>query len=240
MNGGDETIVAPRRAPPAAPKPEYFAVWDAPVRLFHWAVVLLVAGMIWTGLEGGEALLWHMRMGQTLIVLVLFRMIWGFVGSPNARFSSFVRGPAAVLRYARSIVRAPHEIHATHNPLGGWMVIALLVALLVQAGTGLFTNDDILWDGPLASRISKETSDAIASIHRRFWWVLVALAAAHIAAVFFYLLVLKDDLIAAMATGEKVLPPGVADRAGAVASNARALAIVAAVGVAVWFLLHKL
>jgi cytochrome b len=181
-------------------------VWDWPVRLVHWAMVLLLIALLTTAKIGGDAMVWHMRAGEAMLTLVAFRIIWGFAGSPYARFSSFVRGPRAVISYARSIFAPPHEVHAGHNPLGGWMVIALLLALLFQTGTGLFTNDDVLTDGPLVRLISKDLSDAISSLHRKNAWVVGGLALAHIGAVLFYLIALKENLISPMLHGAKALP----------------------------------
>lgn len=214
-------------------------VWDWPVRLVHWAIALLVAAQITTGLIGIEMRAWHMRSGETLLALVLFRVVWGFVGSPNARFVSFVRGPAAVLAYVRSLVRPPHQIHATHNPIGGWMVIALLLALLFQTGTGLFTNDDILYDGPLVKLISKDLSDAISSLHRRSWWVVAGLSGLHIVAVLSYLMALGDNLVYPMVHGRKTLPPLAANPAAAAASNTRALIVLALCGAVVWWTVNR-
>jgi cytochrome b len=218
----------------------HVAVWDWPVRAVHWSIVLLVAALITTGLIGNEMLVWHMRCGATLLALVLFRILWGFVGSGNARFASFVRGPGAVVAYVRSIVRPPHEVHATHNPIGGWMVIALLLALLFQASTGLFTNDDILNDGPLVKLISKDLSDSISSLHRRGWWIVAGLAAVHILAVVSYFFVLDENLIYPMVSGEKVLPVRVADPAAAVASTTKAVVLLALCGAVVWWVVNRL
>ena len=215
-------------------------VWDWPVRVVHWSMVLLFVLLVITGLRGGDALAWHMRFGQALLALVLFRVLWGFVGSRNARFRSFLRGPRAAASYVRSRVRREPEVHATHNPIGGWMVVALLVALLVQIGTGLFTNDDILWDGPLAKHVSKETSDALASFHRRFAWVAVTLAALHVLAVVAYLAVFRENLAKAMIDGVKALPSDLADPSAASASSLKAMALLALCAFAVWFVLHRL
>ena len=215
-------------------------VWDWPVRVVHWAIALLVAALVATGLIGDDMLVWHMRFGATLLALVVFRVLWGFVGSQNARFASFVRGPGAVVAYARSLLTPPHQIHATHNPLGGWMVVALLLALLFQAGTGLFTNDDILADGPLVKHISKDLSDSISSLHRRGWWAVAGLAGLHIVAVLSYFLVLDDNLIYPMVSGEKVLPRRVADPAAAAASTTRAVVLLAACGAAMWWVVNRL
>ncbi len=120
------------------------------MRIVHWTIVALVAVLLATGLYGGAAVMvWHMRAGEALLALVLFRILWGFAGSANARFASFVRGPRMVLRYLRSLARPPQPLHATHNPAGGWMVVALLAVLLIQCGLGLFTHDDVMTEGPL-------------------------------------------------------------------------------------------
>lgn len=226
-----------QRTSPAYPS---VPVWDAPVRLVHWAIVALLVVSVATGVAGGDWLAWHMRAGQGLLTLVLFRILWGFVGSINARFSAFVRGPRQVLSYARSLARPPHDRHATHNPLGAWMVLLLLLALLAQATTGLFTNDDILWEGPLVKWVTKDTSDAVSSLHRRFWWVLIGLATLHILAAVSYFVVFRENLIQAMVTGRKKLPPGVAHPQGAAASTVKALALVALCGTLVWFVLYRL
>lgn len=213
-------------------------VWDLPVRIVHWVIVALLVGLLVTGLQGDEWLVWHMRFGQTMLALGVFRVLWGFVGSRNARFSAFLRGPAEIVRYVRSFT-GHHERHATHNPLGGWMVVLLLVALLVQATTGLFTNDDVLYGGPLSEKVTKDTSDAVSAFHRRFWWVVATLSAVHIAAVLAYLALWKDNLIVPMLTGQKELPPGSATPGDAAASTVKAALLLAACAAALWYLLYK-
>jgi cytochrome b len=210
-------------------------VWDWPVRIVHWSMVLLLITLLTTAKIGGDAMEWHMRAGETMLALVLFRVIWGFTGSRYARFTSFVRGPRAVIAYARSIVGPPHEVHAGHNPLGGWMVIGLLLALLAQTGTGLFTNDDVLTEGPLARLITKDLSDTITGFHHRNAWIVIALATAHIGAVLFYLIALKENLIQPMLHGAKTLPATHAI-AGADANNVKALVLFATCAAAVWLL----
>jgi cytochrome b len=213
------------------------AVWDLPVRIVHWWIVVLLAGLVATGLAGNEWLQWHMRFGQAMLALVVFRTLWGFVGSRNARFAAFLYRPKDVARYARTAFRR-YQPHSTHNPLGGWMVVLLLGALLLQAVTGLFTTDDILWSGPLAEKVAESTSATLSSIHRRFWWVLVALSALHIGAVLTYLVLLKENLIGPMVHGRKRLPEGIGDPADASASTVKAGLLLVACGVATWYLLN--
>ena len=183
-------------------------VWDLPVRLFHWVLVGLIATSWITAQIGGNAMQVHQWSGMSILTLVLFRVLWGFLGSTRARFSDFVRGPRAALAYARGLLRGGAVFYPGHNPLGGWMVLALLASLLLQAGTGLFANDDIMLEGPLAKHISKEASDWLTGIHHLNFAVLLVLSALHVAAALFYLLVKRDNLVLPMITGRKLLPEG--------------------------------
>lgn len=210
------------------------------MRVVHWSIVVLVVAMVATGLIGNEALVWHMRLGQVLLALVIFRILWGFAGSANARFATFVRGPRVVIEYARSLIRPPRHAHATHNPLGGWMVVALLLVLLVQATTGLFTNDDVLSEGPLAKFISKDRSDWIGTWHRRGWWLLVVLASMHILAVIVFLAHFGENLVRPMVSGVKVLPESLHRPHDATASTPRALVLLALCALAVWWVCNRL
>ena len=186
-------------AAPATP----VAVWDLPTRLFHWSLVTLICISWYCGETG--VMRWHMLSGQAILTLLLFRLAWGLVGSQSARFSDFVKGPGAVLGYARGLLAGRPEPWIGHNPLGGWMVIALLMVLLIQAGSGLFANDDIFSEGPLANLVSKETSDNLTRLHKANFNLLLVLAALHIAAAFYYLLVKGENLIRPMITGRKWL-----------------------------------
>jgi cytochrome b len=124
-------------------------VWDSPTRLFHWLLVISVIISFVTGNIGGNAMQYHEWGGFAILALLLFRLVWGLVGSRKSRFVTFVYGPSAVISYARALHRRNSAHYLGHNPLGGWSIIALLFTLLVQAVTGLFANDDILTEGPL-------------------------------------------------------------------------------------------
>ena len=190
-------------------------VWDLTVRLFHWTLVALVIALFVTAeiLDGAIEL--HATLGRAALALVLFRVLWGVVGSSYARFSQFVRGPGTVLTYARSLLAQQSEFIAGHNPLGGWMVMVLLVAILLQAVLGMFANDDILFEGPLTYLVSKEISDLITGLHKDMFTVLLVLVALHVAAVLWHKLFKGEDLLTAMFTGYKHLPPGAqAENAG--------------------------
>jgi cytochrome b len=188
-------------------------VWDAWVRLFHWALVVLFAFQLYSGKTGGNLMLWHVYAGCGILALVLFRAMWGFAGSRYARFSSFVAGPVQVARFARALLSRAPAPAVGHNPLGGWMVLALLASLALQAGTGLFANDDIATEGPLAALVSKSLSDRLSSVHRWNAMALIALAGVHVLAVLYHWVVMKENLVGAMFTGIKRLPRQTAELA---------------------------
>lgn len=181
-------------------------VWDQPIRLFHWALVALVATLWATGQFGILDI--HMTVGVWVLALLAFRLGWGVVGSPTARFSQFVRGPAAILEYVHA-ARSGAARSVGHNPLGALSVLALLGVLTAQAASGLFTTDDIVTNGPLVSAVSSKTAALLSSVHRIGAKLILALVAVHLAAVVFYTVVKKDDMIRAMLTGTKRVPRGV-------------------------------
>ena len=178
-------------------------VWDLPVRVFHWALVLLVLSQIATATIGGNAMKFHALGGYAILALVLFRIVWGFAGGTHARFRDFVRGPAAVARYAHRLIKGTAPNHRGHNPLGGWSVVLMLVSLLVQGVTGLFANDDVMMEGPLAKHVSDDASALFTAIHDVNAGILLTLILIHILAVLFYLFRRKQNLIGPMFTGRK-------------------------------------
>ena len=183
-------------------------MWDVPVRAFHWTLVALIVISSVTAQIGGNAMQIHEWSGFTILTLVLFRLLWGILGSTHARFKAFVRGPRAVWDYVTSLLHGRPVFHAGHNPLGGWMILALLGSLLVQAGTGLFANDDIMIEGPLAKHVSKELSDLLSKVHETNFKLLLALIFLHVAAAVYYLVARRENLIASMVTGNKSIPEG--------------------------------
>jgi cytochrome b len=228
--------------PPLAIDAERFVtvrVWDWPVRVFHWTLLASVVCAVIAVKAGGTWMDWHMRAGYTALALLVFRVLWGFAGTRWARWSSFVRGPQAALRYARTLVVSPHETSVGHNPLGGYMVVALVTALLVQASTGLFANDDILTEGPLAKLVSKATSDRLTSLHHWNEWVLYTLAALHVVAVLFHRVRFDEDLVSAMVTGVKKLPARFAGAGIGATPHGRAIALAALCAAGVWWVVTK-
>ncbi len=180
-------------------------VWDLPTRVFHWTLVVVIALAWWSAEYHKDDL--HLYLGYGAASLLLFRVGWGLVGSSTARFTSFVRGPASVLRYVRGRFHWPI---AGHAPLGALSVLALLLVLFVMVGTGLFALDeDGLFGGPLASLVSISTSDSARELHEQAFTVLEVLVVLHVAAIFLYRLALGRNLLGPMISGKAELEPGV-------------------------------
>ena len=173
-------------------------VWDWPTRLFHWLLVCTVGLSLITGIVGGNWIEWHGRLGLLIIGLLSFRVVWGLVGTRYARFSSFIPTPRRLRDYFSGRWQG-----LGHSPLGGLSVFALLGLLSWQAGSGLFSNDDIAFNGPLYSLLEKTTSDLLSSLHRQGLWWLGGLIGLHIGAVMFYRWFLGKDLIKPMLNGHK-------------------------------------
>ena len=176
-------------------------IWDWPLRAFHWLLVISVMSAVVTGELGGNLIDWHGRFGVLIFGLLIFRIIWGFVGTAHARFANFFPTPARVKAYLQG-----HWQGLGHNPLGALSVIALLGVLAILVGTGLFANDDIAFQGPLYSLVDKSLSDRLSGLHNRIFNLLALMVALHIAAIIFYARVKKDNLVGPMLTGKKVVP----------------------------------
>lgn len=178
-------------------------VWDLPTRVFHWLLVVSFITAYATNKLGLDYFTWHLWSGYFVIVLVVFRILWGLLGTHHAQFSNFMRHPVETLRYARQLVKKNSRTYAGHNPLGAWMVLLLLLLMLVQAITGLFSNDEIFNTGPLYGYISNELSLQLTGIHKDLFYWIAAAVALHVIAIFFYLIVKRENLIKAMITGKK-------------------------------------
>jgi cytochrome b len=183
-------------------------IWDLPTRLFHWCLVLLVAAAWGTAELGDNLMDYHKLAGYGILALVMFRLAWGICGSETSRFVGFVRGPKSALAYLQAVKSGQASSYPGHNPLGGWMVAALLALLFLQAGTGLFANDDIMTEGPLKHWVSDEASSLLTGIHETNFYVLLGLVAVHVSAILFYRFFKGEDLVRPMLTGNKPLPLG--------------------------------
>lgn len=199
-----------------------FLLWDLPTRVFHWALAACVVAAVITAKMGGNAMVWHGRIGLAVVGLLAFRLVWGFAGSTYARFAQFVRGPGAIRVYLRGEWRG-----VGHNPLGALSVLALLGTLWLLVATGLFANDDIAFEGPLYSLVGKDLSDRMRGIHHLFEPLILLLVAAHLAAIVYYIRVKKEVLIRPMISGWKV-GAGETAKGGGIAAFGVALAVALA------------
>ncbi|MGQ9724741.1 MAG: cytochrome b/b6 domain-containing protein [Tepidimonas sp.] len=182
-------------------------VWDLPTRLFHWLLVLAVVGLVVTGNIGGNWMAWHQRLGYAVLALLIFRLLWGLVGGRWSRFRHFVRGPRAVFDYLRGTADPLAEVG--HSPLAALSVLAMLGALGAQVGTGLISDDEIAFVGPLARFVASNTAYAATAYHKNWGKLLVlGLVGLHIAAIVYYRLRRGKSLVPPMWHGDKLLPPG--------------------------------
>ena len=210
-------------------------VWDAPTRLFHWLLVLLMGFMWYSATQGGDMLVWHLRGGLLILALVVFRLCWGVWGSDTAKFSRFVRPFSKIRRYTQG--RMSEDELVGHNPLGALMVIALLAALVFQTATGLFAADENTFtnSGFLNHFVSEHAGTLARKIHVNFFNVLAVLAGVHIAAVLLYRFVKKQDLITPMINGFKTIDAKQPKLAG-MGQLLAALLVAIALVCAVWML----
>jgi cytochrome b len=193
---------------PAQPLAPAALVWDWPLRAFHWLLVLVVAGSFATHYAGIEWFDWHRRLGYAACVLVSFRCAWGFAGTHHSRFRSLLRPPGAIVAYLRG--REPYPA-AGHNPVGAVSVVVFLVLLLVQAGTGLFANDEIANAGPFYGWITQDTSNLLTRVHGLNSNLLLAAIGLHVLAVAWYDLLRRRGLTRSFWDGRK---PGATESIG--------------------------
>ncbi|WP_051560117.1 cytochrome b/b6 domain-containing protein [Marinobacterium jannaschii] len=179
-------------------------VWDLPIRLFHWSMVFMLL-FLWRSGTQGEMMDLHFIIGYLLGLLVLFRIFWGFAGSRYARFSDFIRSPLTTVKSIPTLWRRGDAASVGHNPLGGWMIAAMLLTLLAQVGVGLGTSDDVLYDGPLVAVLSEDWVARLSGWHMDGFVLLQWLIGLHIAAVLWHEVFHKERITAAMLSGYKSL-----------------------------------
>lgn len=219
-------------------------VWDLPVRLFHWTLVLLLVVSYLSGRAGGGWMDLHFWSGYAILTLLLFRLAWGFVGSTTARFSNFVKGPVAAVSYLKGLLQGRESFEIGHNPAGGLMVLVMIFAVLAQVTAGLFAADtDMgLVNGPLSNLVSDKWVDRLTAFHAFWVNVLIVLVAIHVLAAFVYLAWKRQNLIGAMFTGRKpadeVAPSGSAPPALTFASGRLAVSLLIAMAALVYFIVR--
>jgi cytochrome b len=179
-------------------------VWDAPTRLFHWAVVLLV-GASWVT-ERENWMDQHVVCGYAMATLLLFRLVWGIIGSDTAQFARFLKGPVAAVQHLMRLYRREPDHEIGHNAAGGWMVLLMLALLCVQVGTGLCANDEVSVEGPLAAAVGPRNSDWLSHIHAVNFRLIEAAIALHLLAILTYRVLRGHRLVWPMLTGRKPLP----------------------------------
>lgn len=202
-------------------------VWDAPTRLFHWLLTVAVIALVVTANVGGSAMDWHFWLGYTVLALLFFRLAWGVFGGHWSRFRSFLYPPQEVLRYLRG--QTSQEDRVGHNPVGALSVYIFLAVLMLQAVSGLFSDDEIFTTGPFAHLVSGEW------VSTATWWhtdvgqyILMALVAIHVSSILFYWFKKKQNLLTPMLTGDKLLDFPAPSSADSASDRIRALFIFAA------------
>lgn len=208
-------------------------VWDLPTRIFHWMLASAVIAMLISGTLGGNAMVWHLRLGYVVLALLVFRLVWGLVGGRWSRFAAFIYAPQSFINYIKGKGRATDDVG--HSPMGALSVFAILGFLLLQVASGLVSDDEIAFAGPLTRFVSNATISQATNYHANIGkWVLLALIFLHIAAIVFYLL-RKHKLVAAMLHGDKELvQPVPSSRDDALSRMAALLVFGACSGLAYW------
>lgn len=201
------------------------------MRLAHWSFAFLVPALWWSAENSHWA--WHKRFGAALLGVLIFRIIWGFIGTRSARFSSFVKGPRAVFAYVTGKSGKAADAIG-HNPIGALSVLALLGFMGVQLGTGLFAGDPFDGaTGPLNTWVSVAVADAITRWHRWFYWALFGMVALHLSAIAFYAVAKQNDLVSPMVSGRKIIK-GVVNENEVAPWGRFALAASVSAGLAAW------
>lgn len=208
-------------------------VWDLPTRLFHWLVVLSIIGSYFTAQPGTPWMIWHMRLGYFMIGLLIFRVIWGFIGPRHARFVNFIKGPTSIAAYLKGGLKS-----VGHNPLGAGMVVLMLLLLVVQVTTGLFSTDDIAFVGPYNPSVSHDLAEKLTGFHHKNFNLILAAVVLHLCAITFYTFVKKERLVPAMIHGRKSAEAVSAAEAIPGSQLWKALILIAVAGGCIYWLLH--
>jgi cytochrome b len=187
--------------------PRVALVWDAPIRLFHWLIVVLVTAAYVTWRLNWMT--WHGWIGEGILALLLFRLCWGFLGGETARFSRFIAAPRSALDHLRHAFQREPDRQVGHNPAGGWMVLVLLALLVGETLSGLYVANDIADEGPLTEIVPPPVANTIQWAHAFLWDALAEAVGLHVLAIGLFAAIKGQNLVRPMITGTKVLPPDV-------------------------------
>lgn len=210
-------------------------VWDLPTRLFHWLLAICVVLLVATAYAG--AMQWHARAGLAVLALLLFRIVWGFIGGRWSRFASFLYAPRSLAAYLRGQAHPDHLVG--HNPLGAASVFAMLLVLLAQVATGLVSDDEIAFQGPLNRFVSSANGLAATWYHRQVGqWLVIALVLLHVAAIAWYVLRKRQVLVRPMVVGDKEVTAATTPSRDDAASRVMALVVLGACSAAVWWVVR--
>ena len=213
-------------------------VWDLPLRLFHWLLVAsIVASYITAKFIDDRQ--WHFYVGYWTLGLLIFRILWGFLGPRHARFTNFVRSPSAIWLYFKGLFNKGSSPSIGHNPVGGLMVLVMLVLMTLQAVTGLFTTDAVIWAGPYNPAVSENTASLLSTVHYWNFNFILAAVGLHIAAIVFYAFYKNQNLVVPMLHGHK--PAVLVPEHEAIRSSQLLKALVVsliAAGFVYWLLAH--
>ncbi|WP_348753512.1 cytochrome b/b6 domain-containing protein [uncultured Aquincola sp.] len=223
MNGGGTSLQRVR-------------VWDLPTRVFHWLLATAVIALVVTAKVGGNAMVWHFRLGYLVLALLAFRLVWGLVGGRWSRFTHFIYGPGSVFAYLRGHAGPGGHFEVGHSPVGALSVFALLAVLSAQVGTGLVADDEIANQGPLYRFVSGDTAATATGWHTGpGQWLIIGLVVLHVLAIVFYRVAKGRNLVGPMLSGDKQLPAGTPASADRLAQRALALLVLAlCAGGAAW------
>ena len=214
-------------------------VWDLPLRLFHWLLALSIIASYATAKLGFDWMQWHFYLGYWTIGLLVFRMLWGIFGPRHARFGSFIHNPSAIWLYLKGMFNPESARSIGHNPVGGLMVLLMLLLVAVQAGTGLFTTDAVVWAGPYNPSVSESTAGFLSTVHDWNFNFIIGAVVLHIGAILFYAFYKKQNLVVPMLHGH--LPAVMVPEHEAIKSSQLFKALVVslvAAGFVYWLLAH--
>ena len=208
-------------------------IWDLPTRLFHWLLVICIVALVVTAKMGGNAMNWHLILGQVVLALLIFRVLWGLVGGYWSRFTSFIPSPIALIRYLRGTSSV--QDRAGHNPLGALSVLAMLLVLIAQVASGLLSDDEIAFSGPLTRFVSGETISQATNYHAHWGQYLIyGLVALHLLAIIWHS-IKGHKLVPAMVTGDKLLDTPVIAAQDSIGTRLLAVVLAIAASAIAWW-----